>query len=110
MNIEKKENYTLLSSEENSFSDMFSEFKSAIVDLEKEHIILHISDSINIATKDFSLFLDIAVTKKANKTSFVIVNATINIDYLSEEINVTPTLQEAEDILEMEAIERELGY
>ena len=56
------------------------------------------------------LFLNIASTKKENSTSFVIIVRSLDIDALPEEINVVPTLQEAEDILEMENIERELGF
>ena len=33
-----------------------------------------------------------------------------NIDEIPEELNMVPTLIEAQDILEMEAIERDLGF
>ena len=54
--------------------------------------------------------MKIATQKKENGTSFVIVNSAIDIDDFPESFNVTPTLQEAEDVIEMEAIERELGF
>lgn len=54
--------------------------------------------------------MDIAEEKQQNGTSFVIVNSVIDIDNFPENLNIVPTLQEAEDILEMEAIERELGF
>ena len=34
----------------------------------------------------------------------------IDIDDFPESINIVPTLQEAKDIMEMEAIERDLGF
>jgi hypothetical protein len=52
----------------------------------------------------------LAKNKQEKNTSFVLINAAINLDDLPEHINIVPTLQEAEDILEMEAIERELGF
>jgi hypothetical protein len=76
----------------------------------KVHVVLQISEEINIKNKEFSLFLNIAEQKKEEGTSFVIINSVVNIDMFAESINIVPTLQEAEDILEMEAIERSLGF
>ena len=46
---------------------------------------------------------------KSIPVSFVIVNNHINLNEVSSEIMVVPTIQEAKDIVEMEIIERELG-
>jgi hypothetical protein len=54
--------------------------------------------------------LDISEQKKENGTSFVLVNTEIDVDNFPENFNIVPTLQEAVDILEMEAIERELEF
>ena len=51
-----------------------------------------------------------AEQKKENGTSFVVLNSSVNADDFAENLNIVPTLQEAEDILEMETIERELGF
>ncbi|MFK8295318.1 hypothetical protein ACI760_03895 [Capnocytophaga canimorsus] len=44
-----------------------------------------------------------------NKRSIVIVNDEITYGNIPNEVNVTPTLQEAYDIIEMEEIQRDLG-
>ena len=44
-----------------------------------------------------------------NGTSFAIVNNNIDVDKFPEWFNIVPTLVEAEDVLEMEAIQRDLG-
>ena len=54
-------------------------------------------------------FEPLAVLQKKQKKSFVIV-ADIDFDEVSEEIIVVPTLQEGFDIIEMEEIERDLGF
>ena len=54
--------------------------------------------------------MDIADQKKENGTSFVVVNSEIDVDDFPDNFNIVPTLREAEDVLEMEAIERELGF
>ena len=108
--IEKKEKYTLISSDENSFTDLYNSFIKEIQNNNEEHIFLKFSDKINVNKEDFLLFLSIAEQKKEIGTSFVIVNNMINIDDFPENFNIVPTLIEAVDILEMEAMERELGF
>jgi hypothetical protein len=110
MLIEKKENYKLIYSDENSFSKFYSSFLKKEKEFDKENLIVQISNEINITKEDFLLFLSIAKQKKENSTSLVIVYKDINIDDFPEDFNIVPTLVEAEDILEMEAIERELGF
>ncbi|QTD37134.1 hypothetical protein JL193_13570 [Polaribacter batillariae] len=110
MQIDKKDHYTYISSNETTFEEFYKAFLKKVSEFEKEHVVLHISDNINIATKDFLLFLNIAEQKNNNGTSFVIINSTVNVDELPEHLNIVPTLIEAEDILDMENIERELGF
>lgn len=110
MLITKKDTYTLISSDENSLKEFQNSLDDKVNELEKEHLILHISEDINVDNKDFLLFLNIAEQKQQNGTSFVVINSSINVDDFPENLNIVPTLQEAEDILEMEAIERELGF
>ena len=110
MQITKKDNYTLISSDENSFEEFHKSFFEEIRSFEKTHLILQISEDIKVESKNLLLFLDVAEQKQQNGTSFAIINTNINIDDFPENLNITPTLQEAEDILEMEAIERELGF
>ena len=110
MNTVKKEKYTLISSDENSFSDFYTAFLNELPRLQKAHLILELSDKIKTTKEDFLLFLSISERKKENSSSFVIVNKTINVDDLPDNFNIVPTLIEAEDILEMEAMERELGF
>ncbi|WP_339662399.1 hypothetical protein [uncultured Polaribacter sp.] len=108
MIIEKKENYTLISSDENSFSEFILSFLKREKEFKKVHLVLLISDEINIKKEEFSLFLK--SFKKKKNTSFVIVSNNVNSDDVPENFNIVPTLTEAEDIIEMEAIERELGF
>jgi hypothetical protein len=108
MIVEKKENYTLISSDEDSFSDFYTSFLKLEKDCKEEHLVLQISNNINITEEEFSLFL-VNIKKEPGK-SFIIVYNSVNIDDLPQNFNIVPTLLEAEDILEMEAIERELGF
>jgi len=110
MLIEKKTAFTLITSDEKTFSEFYNNFLLEEKKHTKEHLILHISNNINANIKDFLLFLEIAKNKKQNGTSFVIINSNINIDDFPDHLNITPTLQEAEDVLDMENMERTLGF
>ncbi|MDC7997748.1 ribonuclease Z [Gilvibacter sediminis] len=65
--------------------------------------------------KDFSLaqllhFLPVSNAHRAAKHSFVMVCTSVPVDDIPFEMVVVPTLQEAGDIIEMETIERDLGF
>ncbi|PQJ73743.1 hypothetical protein [Polaribacter butkevichii] len=110
MQIDQKETYTIISCEENTFSEFYDSFLIEEEKRQKENIIVQISNDCKASIKEFLLFLRIAEQKKENGTSFVIVNSNVNIDDFPDSLNITPTLQEAIDVLEMEAMERELGF
>ncbi len=110
MQINKKEKYTLVSFNETSFLEFYKAFLNEEKKLRKEHIIIQVFNNINISDKDFLLFLNIAEQKRENGTSFVIISANVDADNFPDNFNIVPTLQEAEDVIDMENMERELGF
>ncbi|MBA5793127.1 ribonuclease Z [Flavobacterium sp. xlx-214] len=93
-------------------SDDFSEFIEKIIEqpnLFKNKNILIDLEEIALRPSQIISFEPLAVLQKKQKKSFVIV-ADIDFDEVSEEIIVVPTLQEGFDIIEMEEIERDLGF
>lgn len=110
MILETTTNYTLITSDENTFSDFYANFKKQHADLETAHIIVQLSEKLNTSKEEILLFLGIAAQHKKNSTSFVLIIDTISIEDFPEDFNIVPTLEEAADIVEIEAIERELGF
>jgi hypothetical protein len=110
MNISNVKDYTLITTTENSFSDFLNAFKAEKLDMSNSHKVVQLSENLNTTLQDLSLFLDIATNHKSNGISFVVICNNVDIDEVPDEINVVPTLIEAEDVLEMEAIERDLGF
>lgn len=108
MHIDKKENYTILTPIEKSTSDFYNALSKEITTLKDQHVLINFSEKFNIEASEISLFLDIANDKRKNGTSFVLIVTGINIDDVPDEINVVPTMIEALDTLEMDAIERDL--
>lgn len=110
MKISQKDTYTFISSTENSFSEFINAFKEENLNSVENHIIVELSENLNTTLNDLSLFLNIAANYRSNGVSFVIICKGVDIDEIPDEINVVPTLHEAEDVLEMEEIERDLGF
>ena len=110
MKIEKKDAFLLVSSSEKSFSDFYNSFLNQLEHLHKEHLVVEISEIISFNTEELLLFVEISKEKKENNKSFVLVNSGADVNSFPENFNIVPTLKEAEDILEMEAIERDLGF
>ena len=104
------ESYILLKLTENSikkFKDIFDEKYSKIAE---EQIIIDFSEKINIEIQELLLFLKVSSKHRTNGMSFVIICTGIEIDEIPDKLSVVPTLTEALDILEMDAIERDLGF
>lgn len=110
MEIKKTEAYSLLKFTENSVKEFFGNFKNNYHQFTDEHIIIDFSEKINIEIQDLLLFLKISSKHQINGYSFVIICNGIEIDDIPDEINIVPTFTEALDILEMDAIERDLGF
>lgn len=89
------------------------EFKNKLVALydgyKNTNVIINLSNVDDLSLQDVINFLPISNKHRKGNFSFVIVNPSIAISEIPDEIIVVPTLQEAHDIIEMEQIERDLG-
>jgi hypothetical protein len=110
MDISIAKDYTLITSTEATFSEFFTAYTTANLDSDFSHKVVQLSENLNTTLQDLSLFLDIANNHRSNGISFVVICNGVDIDEIPDEINIVPTLTEAEDVLEMEAIERDLGF
>ena len=110
MKVSQKNNYKLVSSEEKSFDIFLKNFEQQYQKIKDSHIVLEISLQNNFTEQNILLFLAYANVQIENGLSFVVVNDYVEIDNFPEKFNIVPTLIEAEDIIEMEDIQRDLGF
>lgn len=110
MEITKKKEYTIVKNSSLSLADFYKNIDENFTQFNGEHLIVNISEKINTNIKDLLLFLSLSTKHKANGTSFVIICKEIDIDEIPDELSIVPTFTEALDILEMDAIERDLGF
>ena len=108
MQVFKKETHTLLEPTESNFEAFLKELRSD--SFQKEHLVINLLHSFNLSPDNLNVLSKMAAAKKEQGTSFVLVSETIEIDALEDEmLSVVPTLIEAQDILDMDAMERDLG-
>lgn len=111
MKIDNKENYVILADEYNDINDFASFLEYQIPAKYKgQNVVLNLLDYNALTLEQLILFMKVNTKHRATKQSFVIVTDIVNPDDIPMELIVVPTLQEAEDIIEMEEIERDLGF
>lgn len=111
MTIEEKDGYTLISQNKTtSFEYFIKKFIKQHKELEKTNLIVNLFENQTFENDFFSVLLNYSQLHEDTGTTFVVVCNNVDIDNFPESFNVVPTLTEAIDILEMENIQRELGF
>ena len=79
--------------------------------IHQQNIVIDLSSIEALKTKHVLEFSELnTYNKEKLLKSFVVVVGTMSVNQLPDDIATAPTLQEALDIVEMEEIERDLGY
>jgi hypothetical protein len=110
MKITHKDNYIVLKPEEQDIAEFVKYLTINHSDFKMDNIVIDIIKSDALSQQELLLFLKISKIHRHQKKSFVIVNDSINLDGIPEELTLVPTLLEAVDIIGMEELERELGF
>ncbi|PQJ18472.1 MULTISPECIES: ribonuclease Z [Nonlabens] len=110
MKSSSHDNFILLKDEHNDIVE-FAEFLPTIwQQFSNKNVIVDLSEYDQATLNQLLHFLELSNKHRATKQSFVIINKALSTDQIPEELMVVPTLQEAQDIIEMEEIERDLGF
>ncbi|WP_415374765.1 ribonuclease Z [Patiriisocius sp. Uisw_017] len=111
MQIKNSDTFVTLKDEYDDIKDFASFLESQIPNKFKDqNVIVDLMKYENLTLEDLLLFIKVSNTHRKNKQSFILVNSAIDPDEIPVEMIVVPTLQEGEDVLEMEEIERDLGF
>ena len=110
MTIQITENATILKDFDIKLEELILELNANQKNYKDSNIILDIANYHNLKPKDLNDFLSFAKVQNAKKKSFVIVISDFDFTKTSDKINIVPTIQEAFDVIEIEEIERDLGF
>lgn len=111
MKVNKHKNFQLIEDEKNNVAE-FGTFLEYIIPKEfsGENIVIDLLKYNQMTLPELLNFLIVSNKHRATKKSFVIINDAIDPDVIPEELIVVPTLPEAKDVIDLEEIERDLGF
>lgn len=110
MHFELKDQNILVYQKEQLFSEFFAAYDLHYPEFQSYNIIFFPAKT-QALTSDFSdALFQRTKMHQAQKKSFVLVSSHLTHDDLSEEIVLVPTLQEAIDLIEMDEMQRDLGF
>ncbi len=110
MIIDKNGNITVITQETFTTIELVKKMEALYPKFKNDNIIVVLTSLAKIGNKEIVEFLNISNMHRRLKQSFVIVSDKIDLDEAPEELIVVPTQQEAYDIVEMEEMERDLGF
>jgi hypothetical protein len=110
MKVEQKGHTTIIKDTQGELVSYLMKITHEYKTFEKHNIIIDISLHENLTIKQITSFLPLSKTHKKAKKSFVIVAQNIDFNDVPAKLTVVPSLLEAHDIIEMEEIERDLGF
>ncbi|MEZ4875522.1 MAG: ribonuclease Z [Flavobacteriaceae bacterium] len=111
MKITQHKNYTLLEDDHGAYTDFVPYVSEQVLTHFKgKNVVIDLLKYTHISLDELLLLLPLSNAHRARKHSLVLINNAIDPDDIPDEMIVVPTLQEAEDMIEMEEIERDLGF
>lgn len=110
MIIDKNGNITVITQEKFTIVELVKKLEALYPKFKNDNIIVVLTSLDKIGLQDIIEFLNISNVHRGKKHSFVIVSDKVDFDEVPDELVVVPTQQEALDIIEMEEMERDLGF
>nr|WP_321222712.1 ribonuclease Z [uncultured Psychroserpens sp.] len=110
MIIDKDGNTTIITQEKASIIELVKKIDILYDRFKNNNIIVNITKLDDVKLADIVEFLQLSNKHRKAKHSFVIVSNSANLDEMPDEIIVVPSTKEAFDIIEMEVMERDLGF
>lgn len=110
MIIDQDGSISIITQEKATIIELIKKIQALYPKFKNNNIIVALSSLNKLGLQDVVEFLELSNIHKATKHSFVIVSDKVDLDLVPVEIVVVPTIQEAYDIIEMEEMERDLGF
>lgn len=110
MILDQDGNISIITQEKATTVELVKKIQALYPKFKSNNIIVSLTTLTKVSLSEIIEFLQLSNMHRASKQSFVIVTDKINLDEVPDEIVVVPTIQEAYDIIEMEEMERDLGF
>jgi len=110
MKVEQKGHTTIIKDTQGNFSNFLEKVSDQFNTYKEQNLILDVSKNENLSVKELKEAKELANKYKKEKKTKVFVAENINFNEIPDYLLVVPSILEAQDIIEMEEIERDLGF
>jgi hypothetical protein len=110
MKVDQKGHTITIKDTQGDFTSFLMKVTHQYKTFEKHNIIIDLLHHKDLTLHDVKLFLPLSKQHKKAKKSFIIVISDLDYNAVPDKLTVVPSLLEAQDIIEMEEIERDLGF
>lgn len=110
MKVEQKGAITIIKNTQYNTAEFISKLSNEYNSFKNQNLIVDISFDSELKLADVKLFSDLIKKHKKAKKSLILVASDFDYNTVPENIVLVPSLLEAHDIIEMEEIERDLGF
>jgi hypothetical protein len=110
MKVEKKGHTTTIRNTQYPTTEFYQKLNHEYNSYKSQNLIIDLSHDKTVTMNDVKLFLDLTKIHSKGKKSLVLVTNAINLNDVPAKLIVVPSILEAHDIIEMEEIERDLGF
>lgn len=110
MIIDKDKNTTIITQEKATVIELVKKINALYERFKNDNIIVNVMSLDKVTLQDIVEFLQLSNKHRRAKHSFVIVSNSFDLNETPDEIIVVPSTKEAFDIIEMEEMERDLGF
>lgn len=110
MKVEQKGHTTIIKDTNDDLMVFLMKLTHEHKTFEGNNLIVDITNHKSLSVKDIDYFLNLSKLHQKAKKSFIIVAQDIDFNKCSDKLVVVPSRLEAHDIIEMDEIERDLGF
>ena len=110
MKVDQKGHTTIIKDTQNDVASFVQKVTNEYHAFQSQNLILDISNDKSFSIKDLVHFKDLAKNHKKAKKSLILVSDAVDFDKVPNYLNVVPSVLEAHDMIEMDEIERDLGF
>jgi len=110
MKVDQKGHTTIIKDTQNNVVSFVQKVTNEYHAFQSQNLILDISHNKDLDIKDLAHFKELTKNHKKAKKSLIIVSDTVDFDKVPNNLNVVPSVLEAHDMIEMDEIERDLGF
>jgi hypothetical protein len=110
MKVEQKGHTTIIKDTVGQTAEFLMKVTHEHNTFKNSNLILDLTHDKNLSLEDVKSFSELIKLHKKQNKSIVLVADSVNFNAVPKSIILVPTILEAHDIIEMEEIERDLGF